>query len=474
MSGFSPVTWVLARTAGAGAAAEAIEGLSEGLKFKGIVPTKNDLPASSNDGDMYVVEDMDPATPGEQSGKAIWYNAQWNYFEDQNITSVSELNNDAQYLSSKIQSGNYVDNIHVDGSGSPSSNVHEYVIRDIQFKRNVSANYVPKAGEPVFEQNGSTYRLKIGNGSTNYAALPYIGADFTPAVDGRSVQVVGSTLQIYGFNTSQVGTVPKKTATGLEWVKLEDALKLIAGKAIKVTETAASGVKNETIDVLYDDSTVKVNEQNKLYVPIDNETIKIQSGKLAAKKTVAGTGVTVSTNTNNEYVVSGNYKAGSNINLEVKSDGVYINSTAAGGVGVVQAGDGIKVTSVGDKVTVSGDYQAGDYIHINKNAQGKLEIGVDQSAVSNTYRPVKLNGVELLGEEASTGFINYESLVDSATGIAMTGTQEVGGKGIRMDIANMGIIQAAEIGTPHRQLTTLTGRQIVLHAGGADMTNQFH
>lgn len=71
MSGFSPVTWILARTAGGSAAAEAIEGLSEGLKFKGIVPTKNDLPMSSNDGDMYIVEDMDTTTPGEQSGKAI-------------------------------------------------------------------------------------------------------------------------------------------------------------------------------------------------------------------------------------------------------------------------------------------------------------------------------------------------------------------------------------------------------------------
>jgi len=71
MAGFSPVTWVLARTAGAGAAAEAIEGLSEGLKFKGIVPTKGDLPASANDGDMYVVNDMDTSTPGDQSGKAI-------------------------------------------------------------------------------------------------------------------------------------------------------------------------------------------------------------------------------------------------------------------------------------------------------------------------------------------------------------------------------------------------------------------
>ena len=418
---------------------------------------------------MYIIEDMEPGT-----GKAIWYNAKWNYFEDQNITSVSELTNDAQYLSSKIQGSGYVDNIHVDGNGTPSSNVHEYVIRDVQFKRNVAASYVPKAGEPVFEQNGTTYRLKIGNGSSNYASLPYIGADFTPAVDNRSVNIVGSNLQIYGFSTAQNGTVPKKTSTGLEWVKLEDALKLIAGKAIKITEATASGVKNETIDVLYDDSTVKVNTNNKLYVPIDNDTLKISGGKVTAKKTVAGQGVSVTTNTNNEYVVSGNYKAGANINLETKPDGIYINSTAAGGVGVVQAGDGIKVTTSGDRVTVSGDYQAGDYIHINKNAQGKLEIGVDPSAVSNTYRPIKLNGVELLGERASTGFVNYESMADSATGIAMTGTQEVGGKGIRMDIANTGIIQAAEVGTPHRQLTTLTGRQIVLHAGGADMSNQFH
>ena len=377
-------------------------------------------------------------------------------------------------MSSKIQSGSYLDNIHVDGSGSPSSNVHEYVITQVQFKRNVAASYVPKAGEPVFEQNGSTYRLKIGNGSSNYASLPYIGADFTPAVDNRSVNIVGSNLQVYGFSTAQTGTVPKKTSTGLEWVKLEDALKLIAGKAIKITETTTSGVKNETIDVLYDDSTVKVNTDNKLYVPLDNDTLKISGGKVTAKKTVAGQGVKVETNTNNEYVISGNYKAGANINLETKSDGIYINSTAAGGVGVVQAGDGIKVTTSGDKVTVSGDYQAGDYIHINKNAQGKLEIGVDPSAVSNTYRPIKLNGTELLGERASTGFVNYESMADSATGIAMTGTQEVGGKGIRMDIANTGIIQAAEVGTPHRQLTTLTGRQIVLHAGGADMSNQFH
>ena len=54
--GFSAVTWILARQAGAGAAEEAISQLSEGLKFKGTVPTDADLPASANNGDMYIVE----------------------------------------------------------------------------------------------------------------------------------------------------------------------------------------------------------------------------------------------------------------------------------------------------------------------------------------------------------------------------------------------------------------------------------
>lgn len=410
---------------------------------------------------MYVIE-----TPGE---KAVWYNAQWNYFDSQ-PTSVSELTNDSQYLSSLIQSGKYVDNIHVDGNGSPSSNAHEYVITDVQFKRNVAATYVPKAGEPVFEQNGSTYRLKIGNGSSNFASLPYIGADFTPAVDNKSVNIVGTNLQIYGFNSAPIGYIPKKSASGLTWVKLEDAIRILAGSAIKVTETTSSGVKTEKIDVLYDNTTVKVDSNNRLTVPLDNDTIKVSGGKLTSKKVVAGPGAKVENNLNNEYVVSGNYKAGANVNLEVKSDGIYINSTAAGGVGVVQAGDGIKVTTAGDKVTVSGDYKAGDYIHIDKNAEGKLEISVDPSAVSNTYRPVYLNGVKLLDEAASTGYVDYQSQEASDTGISMVGIPEANGKGIRMSIANQNIIQAKDTGTPHKQAALLSGRVICLHCGGADLS----
>ena len=471
MAGFSAVTWVLARAAGAGAAEEAIEGLGEGLHFKGIVNTPNDLPSTHNDGDMWIVTDMNPSAPGNQGGKAVWYGSQWHFF-DQIPSQISELENDVQYLTSKVTGGQYVDNIHVDGNTTtPPSNTHEYVISSLQFKRNVDPNYVPKAGEPVFEQSGSTFRLKIGNGSTKYSSLPYIGADFVPAVDQRSVNILGTNLQIYGFNTAQLGAIPRKSSTGnLEWIKLEDILS--AGVANELV-TTSTGSK---INVLFDNNTVKVNAQNKLYVPLDNDTIKVSGGALTAKKTVAGDNINVTTNTNNEYVVSSKFKAGTNVTFETKSDGVYINSTGGGGgtVGNIIGKDGVKATTVGSTTTIEGDYVAGDYINISKNPSGKMEISVDQTAVENTYRPIKLNGTELLSEEASTGYVDYQSQAALATGIEMTGLQQLGGAGIRMEVANKGIIQAQEVGTPHRSLATLSGRLISLHCGNADFSNSIH
>ena len=469
-AGFSPVTWVLARQAGAAAAADAISGLSDGMTFKGTVPTPADLPSTHNDGDMWVITDMDPSAPGNQGAKAVWYNSQWNYF-DQQASKLSDLANDTEYISSKITNGAYVDNIHVDGSGTPTSG--EYVITDLQFKRNVAASYVPKAGEPVFEKNGSTYRLKIGDGTTTYANLPYIGADFAPSVDGKSVNLVGSSLQIYGFNTATSGAVPRKVGSTLEWVRLSDVVKVESGVATNVTTSLVNNVSTSKVDVLYDNATVKVNAQNKIYIPLDNETIKIKSNVLTAKKTVAGTGVKVETNTDNEYVVSSTFKAGNNVEFETKSDGIYINSTASGsgGVGTIKAGDGIKVTPAGSTVTISADYQAGDYININKNAAGKLEISVDPTAVSNTYRPIELNGVEVLGEAATTGHLNFESLDSTPTGIAMVGTPETGGESIRMEVANRGIVQVVDVGTPHNALATLAGRMICFHCGNSDLSN---
>jgi hypothetical protein len=218
VSSFSPVTWILARNAATGAVEEAISGMGDGMKFKGTVPTPSDLPSTHNDGDMWIIEDMNPSAPGNQGGKAVWYNSKWNFF-DQQPSNVSDLANDAQYLSSQVVSGNYLDNIHIDGNrAAPSTNPHEYIIKDIQFKRGNTdlATYVPKYGEPVFEKNGQTYRLKIGDGTKTFANLPYIGADFVPDVDNKSVNVIGTNLQVYGFNTAIAGSIPRKTAAGLE------------------------------------------------------------------------------------------------------------------------------------------------------------------------------------------------------------------------------------------------------------------
>ena len=71
MANFSPSTYILARAGGAAAASSAIEGLGEGLKFKGIVDTPNDLPSTHNDGDMWIITDMNPSAPGNQGGKAV-------------------------------------------------------------------------------------------------------------------------------------------------------------------------------------------------------------------------------------------------------------------------------------------------------------------------------------------------------------------------------------------------------------------
>ena len=472
MAGFSAATWVLAKAAGAGAASEAIEGLGEGLHFKGIVNTPNDLPSTHNDGDMWIITDMNPSAPGNQGGKAVWYGSQWNYF-DQIPSQISQLENDVQYLTTKVNIGSYVDNIHVDGNTTtPPSNTHEYVISSLQFKRNVDPNYVPKQGEPVFEQSGSTFRLKIGNGTTKYSSLPYIGADFVPATDSRSVNIAGTNLQVYGFSTAPLGTFPVKSNGGLlEWIKLEDILS--AGVANELV-TTSTGNK---INVLFDGTTIKVNGQNKLYVPVDNDTIKSTGSGLTAKKPVAGTGIKVERDTNQDFVISSTYKAGNNVTFETKTDGIYINSTGSGGGGTVAnivGKDGVKATTVGSTTTVTGDYVAGNYININKKTNGQMEISVDQTAVENTYRPVKLNGTELLSEEASTGFVDFESQLGSATGIEMTGITHLDGAGVRMQIANTGIIQAQEVGLPHRALSTLTGRQISLHCGNADFSGALH
>lgn len=80
----------------------------------------------------------------------------------------------------------------------------------------------------------------------------------------------------------------------------------------------------------------------------------------------------------------------------------------------------------------------------------------------------------MLPEEASSGNLGFKSSADSPTGLTMTAQATATGKEVEMQIANTSILQAAEVGTPHKAMTMLSGRIVALHCGGADLSNQFH
>ena len=73
--------------------------------------------------------------------------------------------------------------------------------------------------------------------------------------------------------------------------------------------------------------------------------------------------------------------------------------------------------------------------------------------------------------DPSSGPINFESTEALPQGIKMQGITGIGSRSIRMEIANMGLLHAQEVGTPHRSLANLTGRLIAFHCGNADFTN---
>ena len=100
----------------------------------------------------------------------------------------------------------------------------EIVIKTIKFKRGTSAawartNPVLLDGEPGYEKD--TKKLKIGDGSTAWNDLPYIGENAEIAADGKSIIVTNEKIELQGFSNAQVGQIPRKgTDENLEWVDL--------------------------------------------------------------------------------------------------------------------------------------------------------------------------------------------------------------------------------------------------------------
>lgn len=77
-------------------------------------------------------------------------------------------------------------------------------------------------GEPGFEKD--TYRLKIGDGATNWIDLPYIsGSEYSVSPDGNTLVLnKNNEMVLYGFEDAEVGQIPVKGENGtLIWVTID-------------------------------------------------------------------------------------------------------------------------------------------------------------------------------------------------------------------------------------------------------------
>lgn len=88
----------------------------------------------------------------------------------------------------------------------------------IQFKRGSTANLqniIPAAGEPVWDKE--LQKLKVGDGSTVYSELPYVGND----VDNASTQLnSNSDISLFNFDLAENGMSPVKKDGVLKWTVL--------------------------------------------------------------------------------------------------------------------------------------------------------------------------------------------------------------------------------------------------------------
>ncbi len=101
----------------------------------------------------------------------------------------------------------------------------EIIIKTIKFKRGTSAawartNPILLDGEPGYEKD--TKKLKIGDGTTAWNNLPYIGESAEISTDGKSIIIQDGKLEINGFSQAQVGQIPKKgNNENLDWFDLD-------------------------------------------------------------------------------------------------------------------------------------------------------------------------------------------------------------------------------------------------------------
>ena len=73
---------------------KSLEGISEGMTFKGSVPTESDLPSNPQGGDLYIIQDT--------GTKAVWDGSQWVKFDNGGNSKIEPLDKSILVKDGKI------------------------------------------------------------------------------------------------------------------------------------------------------------------------------------------------------------------------------------------------------------------------------------------------------------------------------------------------------------------------------------
>jgi len=94
-----------------------------------------------------------------------------------------------------------------------------YKTTPIEGLNQIPDSYILEQGEPCFEAD--TSKLKIGDGSTQYKDLPYIGDGGSTIVDvdNKSIVVIDGKVALKGFENATSGQILTKGADGNnQWI----------------------------------------------------------------------------------------------------------------------------------------------------------------------------------------------------------------------------------------------------------------
>lgn len=174
----------------------------------------------------------------------------------------------------------------------------------IQLRRGQSAewervNPILKAGEPGFEID--TGRLKIGDGTSRYNDLEYVGnATITLEGDNQSIVVENGVAKLVGFDAATDGQTVRKKGNLLEWFTPATSEDVVT--VVETVKTLESAVINQgtLISNLENSVTTHTSEIQNLQqivntkidgIKIGNTLLDIVEGKVEipiATKTVLG------------------------------------------------------------------------------------------------------------------------------------------------------------------------------------------